>query len=162
VWGIGRYLYQLGGIWVQIEQRGKISVIKDNQYAKLEAEYNAGITMMANAPTNGKAPESPVEKSLDKPQTPSSAPATKPDAEPQTAETKTPTLKEKNDQVINEIGGIISTAKNGKAFFSEDEKEQARQVIRTIRNTETGLVDLIDFKDYLSKELSKRESKKAA
>lgn len=46
VWGIGRYLYELGGIWVEIEQRGKSSVIRDNQYAKLEAEYNNAVAKM--------------------------------------------------------------------------------------------------------------------
>lgn len=49
VWGIGRYLYELGGIWVEIEQRGKSSVIKDNQYAKLEAEYNNAVAKMFGA-----------------------------------------------------------------------------------------------------------------
>jgi len=40
VWGIGRYLDELGAISVEIERRGDDFVIKDNQYAKLEAEYN--------------------------------------------------------------------------------------------------------------------------
>jgi len=39
-WGIGRYLYELTGLWVDIEQKGKSWVIKDNQYAKIEAMYN--------------------------------------------------------------------------------------------------------------------------
>ncbi len=46
VWGIGRYLYELGGIWVEIEQRGKSSIIKENQYSKLEAEYNNAVARM--------------------------------------------------------------------------------------------------------------------
>jgi len=40
-WGIGRYLYELDGIWVEIEPRGKSFAIKQNQYAKLESDYNA-------------------------------------------------------------------------------------------------------------------------
>lgn len=57
VWAIGRYLYELGGIWVEIEQRGKSSAIKDNQYAKLEAEYNNAIAKMFGAPsTQGNIP----------------------------------------------------------------------------------------------------------
>lgn len=56
LWGIGRYLYGLGGIWVEIEQRGKSSVIKENQYAKLETEYNKAVALICNAPTNQEKP----------------------------------------------------------------------------------------------------------
>jgi len=54
LWGIGRYLYELGGIWVEIEQRGNSSVIKENQYAKLETEYNKAVAMILTA--KGKTP----------------------------------------------------------------------------------------------------------
>ena len=43
VWGIGRYLYELEAIWVEIEPRGKTFAIKQNQYAKLESEYNTAV-----------------------------------------------------------------------------------------------------------------------
>ena len=57
VWGIGRYLYEIPSLWVEIEQRGKSSVIKDSQYSKLEAEYNRVVArMFGSAPT--KAPAS--------------------------------------------------------------------------------------------------------
>jgi hypothetical protein len=36
-WGIGRYLYDMPATWVAIEQRGKTSVIRDSEYARLEA-----------------------------------------------------------------------------------------------------------------------------
>jgi hypothetical protein len=49
VWGIGRYLYEIDGIWVEVEQRGKSSIIKDNQYAKLESEYNKAVSKMFGA-----------------------------------------------------------------------------------------------------------------
>jgi hypothetical protein len=64
VWGIGRYLYQLDGIWVEIEQRGKSSVIKQNQYSKLEAEYNKAIAVIFFNAENkqGKAPVVPAEQ----------------------------------------------------------------------------------------------------
>lgn len=39
LWGIGRYLYELSGVWVDIEQRGKSYIIKDDQYGKLELDY---------------------------------------------------------------------------------------------------------------------------
>lgn len=35
-WGIGRYLYGLPSPWVEIEQRGRSSIIKKDEYAKLE------------------------------------------------------------------------------------------------------------------------------
>jgi len=43
-WGIGRYLYEMDGIWVDIEAKGKSSVIKQDQYAKLEKEYTAAVS----------------------------------------------------------------------------------------------------------------------
>jgi hypothetical protein len=43
IWGIGRYLYELGGIWVEVETKGKSCTIKQNQYSKLESEYNAAV-----------------------------------------------------------------------------------------------------------------------
>lgn len=36
-WGIGRYLYDLGNIWVDVEAAGRSVRIKRDQYAKLEA-----------------------------------------------------------------------------------------------------------------------------
>lgn len=41
VWGIGRYLYEMEGIWVEIEARGKSFAIKQGEYGRLEKEYNA-------------------------------------------------------------------------------------------------------------------------
>jgi len=35
-WGVGRYLYHLPSPWVEVEQRGRSSVIKQSEYAKLE------------------------------------------------------------------------------------------------------------------------------
>lgn len=35
-WGIGRYLYSMENIWVQIEQAGRSYKIKDSEHAKLE------------------------------------------------------------------------------------------------------------------------------
>jgi hypothetical protein len=66
VWGIGRYLYQLPSIWVEIEQEGKSIVIKENQYNKLEAEYNNAIRMIFyNAGNNqGKVPVAPTKQDI--------------------------------------------------------------------------------------------------
>jgi hypothetical protein len=72
------------------------------------------------------------------------------------------TLKEQSVVVINEIGTVISAIKDGKAYFTEDEKEEARQIIRDTKLDEKGISDLNEFKTFLSDELAKRESKKAA
>ena len=39
-WGIGRYLYALASPWVEIEQKGRSSVIKKEQYQKLRNVLN--------------------------------------------------------------------------------------------------------------------------
>lgn len=35
-WGIGRYLYDIDSVWVEIEERGRSKIIKQSEYAKLE------------------------------------------------------------------------------------------------------------------------------
>jgi hypothetical protein len=40
-WGIGRYLYDLGNVWVECEQRGRSTIIKPGQEKKLIAALNA-------------------------------------------------------------------------------------------------------------------------
>jgi hypothetical protein len=46
LWGIGRYLYQMEGVWVEVEQRGKGSFIKNNQQGILKAEYEKAVARM--------------------------------------------------------------------------------------------------------------------
>jgi hypothetical protein len=75
---------------------------------------------------------------------------------------KQPTLKEQSVVVINEIGTVISADKDGNPYFTEEEKEEARQIIRDTKLDEKGITDLKEFKTFLSDELAKRESKKAA
>lgn len=53
-WGIGRYLYQLDNIWVEVEQKGKGYVIKQDQYPKLEAAYNKAVTAIFGVTTPDK------------------------------------------------------------------------------------------------------------
>jgi len=43
IWGIGRYLRELDGIWVDVEEKYGKPVIKENQYAKLEKKYNEAV-----------------------------------------------------------------------------------------------------------------------
>ncbi|MDR0442142.1 MAG: ATP-binding protein [Treponema sp.] len=73
-----------------------------------------------------------------------------------------PDLKKQGDGIIKEIGAIITTANDGSPYFSEDEKEEARQIIRDTKLDEKGLSDLKEFKTFLTDELAKRETKKAA
>lgn len=49
VWGIGRYLYEMEGVWVEIESRGKSFVIKQNEYGRLEREYNTMLNRIFGA-----------------------------------------------------------------------------------------------------------------
>jgi nucleoside-triphosphatase THEP1 len=75
---------------------------------------------------------------------------------------KTASLKEQGSEIMKEIGAVITASKDGVPYFSEDEKEEARKVIKETRLDENGITDLMDFKAFLSEELAKRESKKAA
>jgi len=62
-WGIGRYLYQLEGSWVDIEAKGKSSAIKQNQLSKLENEYNAVVNKIFGiADKKQTAPVAPPAK----------------------------------------------------------------------------------------------------
>ena len=38
-WGIGRILYKMDGVWVEVEQKGKTTVIKPAERGKLDAAY---------------------------------------------------------------------------------------------------------------------------
>jgi len=68
-WGVGRYLYQLDGIWVDVESKGKSSAIKQNQYSVLEKEYNAAVAKISGtapaAPKNTQAAPLPDESATD-------------------------------------------------------------------------------------------------
>jgi len=163
---VGRYLYQLDCIWVEIEQKGKSSVIKENQYSKLEAEYNKAIARIFKAPvvpTEQKSSLVLVTPSNVKPAfEPSSTTSTKPKTGKQSAESGTPTIEEQHEEVINGIAAIITTVKDGVPLFSESEKDEARKTVKGTRINEQGLADLKNFKDFLSDELDKRVSQKAA
>jgi len=71
-------------------------------------------------------------------------------------------VKEQGKAIVEEIGTIITTANNGASYFTEDEKNEARQIIQSVTLDERGISDLKEFKVFLSEELTKRETKKAA
>jgi hypothetical protein len=72
VWGIGRYLYELDGQWVEIEPKGKSFSIKQSQYNKLESAYNATINRIFGfAPKQENASASPSNNQTPAPSMPS-------------------------------------------------------------------------------------------
>jgi hypothetical protein len=71
------------------------------------------------------------------------------------------TLKEKSDAVIKEIGNIVTAVDNGHEYFTEDERNEARELIKNTKLNENGIKELFTLKEFLADELSKR-SKKAA
>ena len=52
LWGIGRYLYEIDGVWVDVEQRGKSSYIKDNQQSKLKTAYDTAVKRIFGTTVN--------------------------------------------------------------------------------------------------------------
>jgi len=58
MWGIGRYLYQIDGVWVEVEQRGKSSYIKDSQQDKLKVAYEAAVKRIFASAANQHPPTS--------------------------------------------------------------------------------------------------------
>jgi hypothetical protein len=48
-WGIGRYLYEVPSIWVEVEPKGKSYAIKQDQLPRLESEYNAAVSRIFGA-----------------------------------------------------------------------------------------------------------------
>ena len=64
-WGIGRYLYDLGNIWVDIEPAGRSVRIKRDQYAKLEsalARQFGGGPVPASEPAPAPANDAPLKR----------------------------------------------------------------------------------------------------
>jgi hypothetical protein len=72
-------------------------------------------------------------------------------------------LKAEGDAVIGEIGAVITaSAENGTAYFTEAEKSDARQIIKSTKLDAQGIGDLRSFKAFLEEELEKRRMPKAA
>ncbi len=119
VWGIGRYLYELGGVWVEIEQRGKSSVIKDTQYSKLEADYNKAVARMYG--DNVQQGQAPAQQQARTNQQPTSAPPenNQPPAASSSAEYRVQSVKPSGResqllQLVGAEGEVISAyIKNG-------------------------------------------------
>lgn len=48
LWGIGRYLYAMDEVWVEVEPRGNSYAIVKNEYKRLENSYNSAVVKMFN------------------------------------------------------------------------------------------------------------------
>ena len=59
LWGIGRYLSQIDGVWVDVEKRGNSSIIKDNQMGKLKIAYEAAVKRIFGAAAGQRATDNP-------------------------------------------------------------------------------------------------------
>ena len=46
LWGIGRYLYDMASIWVEIEPSGKSSQIKNSEYDRLRGHYDKSVAAL--------------------------------------------------------------------------------------------------------------------
>lgn len=88
-----------------------------------------------------------------------------------TAPAKTPpadqppggSLKDKGKELVQQIGELITTvSESGQAYFDEGEKEEARQIIESIKVDEAGIRDLGDLKKFLDDELTKRKTANAS
>jgi Ni2+-binding GTPase involved in maturation of urease and hydrogenase len=106
--------------------------------------------LMSGAVVQPKTTTVPVQKSASKPAKTAAVPA------------KTETsLKEQSVTILKEIGDIITSVENGQEYFSEEERNDARQLIQTTKLNEEGIKELLALKAFLAEELAKR-SKKAA
>jgi len=71
-------------------------------------------------------------------------------------------VQTQREKIKQEIAGIVTAlSESGKALFTEDEKEQARQIIKTAKSDTKGLQELKELKGFLFDELSRREKKAA-
>jgi hypothetical protein len=151
-------------ILVELTQWHEAIVTKDRtgkfQDEKIEKPGEEFGVVLYEWLASGKA-EIPTAKTTPKPQE-----ALKKDVSPEkpapAKRGKKPNLKEERDVLMKEIADVMTANKEGEPYFSEVEKEDARNVIKGTSFDEKGLNDLKDFKAFLSDELAKRVSKKAA
>lgn len=57
LWNVGRYLYDLEPVWVDVELRGRSYAIKPSEYTRLNREYEAAVKKMF-----GSVPASPPKE----------------------------------------------------------------------------------------------------
>jgi hypothetical protein len=79
-WGIGRFLYSMDAIWVDVEQRGKSTVIKRGEQKKLDDAYNKAVAQLfsGTGTPSPSAPKAPKAEKSKAPQTTAEKPAKPP------------------------------------------------------------------------------------
>lgn len=70
-------------------------------------------------------------------------------------------LKEQSAVIIKEIGDIVTSVENGQEYFSEEERNDARQLIQSTKLNEEGIKELLALKEFLADERAKRSTKAA-
>jgi hypothetical protein len=60
-WNIGRYLYEMSGVWVEVEKKGAGFVIKDGENARLDKVYVAAVAKIFGTTTPKKPAPPPNE-----------------------------------------------------------------------------------------------------
>ena len=61
-WGIGRYLYSMGALWVDVEQRGKNCYITESGRKTLDARYARLRRKRPHRPCSGQPPPPPCRQ----------------------------------------------------------------------------------------------------
>jgi hypothetical protein len=110
------------------------------------------VPLVPPGPPKPPVPQVQASATGEKPRTPKTQ-SLPPDDTAKTA------LKERGKKIVEEIGGIITAVSaSGKSYFTEGEKEEAREIIRTAPLDETGIGELEEFKAFLEDERKKREA----
>ena len=83
-WGIGRVLYKMNDVWVQVEQKGNSVIIKDSERAKLDKAYMDMLSRLGLKPAQPGGLQSQLTPKADKTaQQDIPAPEAKPQQQPQ-------------------------------------------------------------------------------
>jgi len=105
LWGIGRYLYQIDGVWVEIEQRGNSSYIKDDQWGKIRATYEAAVNRIFAVAAS--KPSDSTEAKQKQTGTKAQSVQTKPQASPQPKSPQSAITTGTTTEQDNSADGVI-------------------------------------------------------
>lgn len=123
-WGIGRVLYSLDTVWVDIERKGRSLVIKDSERAKLDNAYLSALQRLGLQP----AAASGIQSLL----TPKSAP----EQNPQKNENPSPAPKQEPPQGQKRAPAQQSTRQQGQPPRDQQPRQQApRQTMQARSDT---------------------------
>lgn len=132
-WGVGRILYKMDMVWVDIEKRGKSWVIKDSERQKLDTAYLAMLKKLKLTTAQAGGVQSQLTpKSMADPATPAESPKMPTPPQPAAAPieqkvTQLPTAKvpvwEYEVQKINIQTGMNGQKTSSMIFRGQDGKE---------------------------------------